>query len=95
MGAFGIGPETDLDGGQYGRFAGAILPVDEVDVAAEVDCEFAVAHEVLDGDGGDDSGFGGFAGRVGVAVGEGGVDGGVVGGAGGRRGGAAAFVLAF
>lgn len=69
MSPFGIGPETDLDGGEDGRFAGTVLAVDEIDVAAEVDGEFAVAHEVFDGDGGDDAGFGGDVGGVGVAVG--------------------------
>ena len=90
MGTLGIGTETDLYGGQYGRFAGAVLAVDEVDVATELDGEFSVTHEVFDGYLGDDAGFGGFVGGVGVAVGDGGADGRGGDGAGGR-GGAGSF----
>ena len=47
VGASGVGTEANLDGRQHCRFAAAILSVNEIDVAVQLDAEFAVAHEVL------------------------------------------------
>ena len=95
MRSLGIGPEADLNGRQDGGLSGAILAVNEVDVAAEVHGEGAMAHEVLDGDGRDDTGFGRRVGRVGVARGNGRVVDGGIGGAPGRSSSRAFGVLMF
>lgn len=74
MSPLGIGTEAYLNGGQNGGFAAAILSVDEVDIATELHGEFAMTHKVFYGDGGDDAGFGGNVGGIGVTVEEGRVD---------------------
>mmetsp|Transcript_16376 Transcript_16376/g.26746 ORF Transcript_16376/g.26746 Transcript_16376/m.26746 type:complete len:216 (-) Transcript_16376:20-667(-) len=70
------GAETNLNRGKDGRFSTAILTVNEINIAAELDREFAMAHEVLDVYLLDDPGLGGFARGIGVTITDGGVGGG-------------------
>ena len=45
--AAGVGPEANLNGGQHGGFATAVLSMYKIDVAIQLDAEFAVAHEIF------------------------------------------------
>ena len=69
------------------------MAVNEVDVAAELDSEFTVTHEVFYVDGMDNAGFGRFVGGIGVTIGDGRMLQGWV--RGGSRGRLAAFIGVF
>ena len=64
MGTIRSGSQTDLQCGQYGTFPGAVLPVNKIDIVAELDFEFLVTHEILNVDFSNDSAFSGFAGDI-------------------------------
>mmetsp|Transcript_14515 Transcript_14515/g.34991 ORF Transcript_14515/g.34991 Transcript_14515/m.34991 type:complete len:208 (+) Transcript_14515:1458-2081(+) len=66
------GPQTDLNRRQNRRLAGAVLAVNEVDVATELHGELAMAHEIFDVHLVDDSRLGGLSGGIGVPLSHGG-----------------------